>query len=155
MDDDIRFMQEAIAEAEKSLENGEIAVGAVAVCGGRVIARAGNERERTQDPTAHAEVLAIRRAALALGRRRLSDVTLYVTLEPCPMCAGAVNAARIGRLVFGAYDSLRGCAGSVYRLTEDPSMEWFCPAEGGAEKEKCARILKDSIGMNAGKRKRE
>lgn len=147
-ENDIAFMKEAIAEAEKARAAGEIAVGAVAVSGGAVIARAGNEREMSKDPTAHAEVLALRRAAHVLGRRRLEDVTLYVTLEPCPMCAGAIVASRAGRLVFGAYDPQRGCAGSVYRITEDPCMDWFCKAEGGVLCDECSRLVTASIGGN-------
>lgn len=139
--EDVNFMMEAIAEAEKALALGEIPVGAVAVRGGEIIARAHNERETGLDPTAHAEVLALRRAAEAIGSRRLSDATLYVTLEPCAMCAGAIVAARLGRLVYGARDAQRGCCGSLYRITEDPELDWFCPAEGGCLEEECARVL--------------
>lgn len=134
-------MREALTEAEKALALGEVPVGAVAVRGGEIIARAHNERETGFDPTAHAEVLALRRAAEAIGSRRLSDVTLYVTLEPCAMCAGSIVAARLGRLVFGAFDAERGCCGSLYRITEDPALDWFCPAEGGCMAEECATLL--------------
>ena len=138
---DEKFMHEAILEAEKALLTGEVPVGAVAVRDGEVIARAHNERENGFDPTAHAEVLALRRAAEAIGSRRLSDVTLYVTLEPCVMCAGSIVAARLGRLVYGAADKERGCCGSLYRITEDPALDWFCPAEGGCLAEECAAVL--------------
>jgi len=138
---DQNFMREALSEAEKALGLGEIPVGAVAVCDGRIIARAHNEREKGTDPTAHAEVLALRRAAETLGTRRLSAVTLYVTLEPCAMCAGSVVAARLGRLVYGAPDAQRGCCGSLYRITEDPALDWFCPAEGGCLADECAEML--------------
>lgn len=138
---DQNFMREALIEAEKALEAGEIPVGAVAVCEGKIIARAHNERECSFDPTAHAEILALRRAAEALGARRLGSVTLYVTLEPCAMCAGAIVAARLGRLVFGAQDAQRGCCGSLYRITEDPALDWFCAAEGGCLGEECREML--------------
>ncbi len=134
-------MREALTEAEKALALGEIPVGAVAVRGGEIIARAHNEREISTDPTAHAEILALRRAAEALGSRRLSDVTLYVTLEPCAMCAGAIVAAKLGRLLYGAADEQRGCCGSLYRITEDPALDWFCEARGGILAEECAEIL--------------
>ncbi|MBQ3223828.1 MAG: nucleoside deaminase [Clostridia bacterium] len=140
-DFDRDFMREALIEAEKALALGEVPVGAVAVCDGRIVARAHNEREISFDPTAHAEVLALRRAAEALGTRRLSAVTLYVTLEPCAMCSGAIVAARLGRLVYGAADAQRGCCGILYRITEDPALDWFCPAEGGCLAEECAAML--------------
>ena len=138
---DEAMMREALAEARIALEEGEIPVGAVVTLGGAIVARAHNERERSADPTAHAEVLALRRAALAIGSRRLSEATLYVTLEPCAMCGGAIVASRLGRLVFGAWDPARGCAGSLYRLTEDPAFDWTCPAEGGVLAEECAALL--------------
>lgn len=140
---DERFMREAIAQAELGRQAGEIPVGAVIECGGEIIARAHNERETSFDPTAHAEILAIRRAAETLKTRRLSDATLYVTLEPCAMCAGAIVASRLARLVFGAYDPLRGCTGSLYRITEDPEMDWRCTAEGGALLAQCQALLRD------------
>lgn len=138
---DASFMREAIAEAEKALALGEVPVGAVAVRNGQIIARAHNEREIGTDPTAHAEIIALRRAAGAIGSRRLQDVTLYVTLEPCAMCAGAIVAAHLGRLVYGAADAQRGCCGSLYRITEDPALDWFCPAEGGCLEEECRALL--------------
>ena len=138
---DALLMREALEEARLALREGEIPVGAVIARGDRVIARAHNTREAVPDPTAHAEVLAIRRAAEALGTRRLSECTLYVTLEPCAMCAGAVTAARLGRVVYGAYDPLRGCAGSLYRIPEDPAMDWYCPCEGGVLADECGQLL--------------
>jgi len=140
-DFDRACMREAIAEAKEALAEGEVPVGAVAVYGGKIVARAHNERETGLDPTAHAEVLALRRAAQALGTRRLSAVTLYVTLEPCAMCAGSIVAARLGRLVYGAADKERGCCGSLYRITEDPALDWYCPAEGGCLADECAAVL--------------
>ena len=138
---DTFFMEEALREADLAAQAGEIPVGCVIVCGGDIIARGHNERENTGDPTAHAELLAIRRAAK--GDWRLEDCTMYVTLEPCPMCAGAISQSRIGRLAFGAYDPRMGCAGSVYRIPEDPAFGHFCRSDGGVLKEKCGRLLSD------------
>ena len=135
------FMREALRAAELALQKGEVPVGAVAVREGQIIARAHNEREHSLVPTAHAEVLALRRAAQALGTRRLTDVTLYVTLEPCAMCSGAIVAARLGGLVYGAADAQRGCCGSLYRIPEDPTLDWFCPVQGGCLEEECAAML--------------
>lgn len=134
-------MRAALGEAAQALALGEVPVGAVVVQDGEIVARAHNERETGGDPTAHAEVLAIRRAARALGRRRLSDCTLYVTLEPCPMCAGAIAMARLGEVVFGAYDERAGCCGSLYALTEDAAFGAVIPSSGGLLEEKCRALL--------------
>ena len=107
-----QHMRAALEQAYLALASGEIPVGAVVTCGGQIVAAAHNERETTGDPTAHAEVLALRRAAQALGRRRLEGCTLYVTLEPCPMCAGLLAQAGLDEIVFGARDALAGCCGS-------------------------------------------
>ncbi len=115
-------------------------MGCASVRNDEIIARAHNERELTNDPTAHAEVLAIRRAGDALKSWRLSDCTLYVTLEPCAMCAGAISQARLARLVYGCEDSERGCAGSVYRIPEDPAFTHFCISDGGILKAECAKL---------------
>ncbi len=149
MDDQI-FMEEALREARTALVEGEIPVGCVIVQNGKILARGHNLRQQSQDPTAHAEIAAIRRAARALGSWRLEDCTLYVTLEPCPMCAGAISQARLRRLVFGAPDAQYGCAGSVYRITEDPAFSHFCLSEGGILAEECRTLLEDFF---AGKRK--
>ena len=135
------FMDEALAEAEAAAREGEMPVGCVIVHGGRIIARAHNACERLRDATAHAEMLAIRRAASVMGDWRLSGSTLYVTLEPCPMCAGAIVQSRVARVVFGAPDPRQGCAGSVYRIPEDPAFNHFCPCDGGVRAEECARLL--------------
>ena len=119
-DDDA--MAAALAEAAAAPAHGDVPVGAVVVVDGRVVASRHNERERTGDPTAHAEVLALRDAASALGRWRLDDATVVVTLEPCPMCAGALVAGRVGRLVFGAPDPKAGACGSLYNLCADPRL---------------------------------
>ena len=136
-----QHMQRALEEAKRALELGEVPVGAVVVCGGEVIASAHNEREATGDPTAHAEVLAIRRAAQKLGRRRLTGCTLYVTLEPCPMCAGAIVMAELGGVYYGAADETAGCAGSVYAIPEDPAFGRRIACMGGLLEGECQEIL--------------
>ena len=140
---DEKFMREALAEARLAAEAGEMPVGCVIVMDNQIIARAHNECESAHDPTAHAEMLAIRRAAQAVGGWRLDRAALYVTLEPCPMCAGAIMQSRIKRLVFGADDPGQGCAGSLYRITEDPAFPHFCPGHGGILGDECAAILKN------------
>lgn len=135
-------MREALIEARIALAEGEVPVGCViADAAGRIVARAHNERERTGDPTAHAEVLAIRRAAAARGGWRLGGLWAYVTLEPCPMCAGAILMARLDRVIYGARDPKAGCCGSVYRLTEDPAFNHFVPADGGALADECGALI--------------
>ncbi len=120
--DDDGAMAMAIEEAAAALGHGDVPVGAVALVDGRIVASRHNERERRSDPTAHAELLALTDAAAALGTWRLSEVTLVVTLEPCPMCAGGLVAARLGRLVFGAADPKAGACGSLYNLCVDPRL---------------------------------
>ena len=136
------FMREALAEARLAAEAGELPVGCVIVRDGSIIARAHNECEALHDATAHAELLAIRRASAASGDWRLHKCALYVTLEPCPMCAGAIVQSRVGRLVYGAADPGQGCAGSLYRICEDPAFPHFCPSEGGLLAEECSALLK-------------
>ena len=138
---DRELMQLALAEARLALDEGEMPVGCVIARNGEVIARGHNLREATGDPTDHAEIVAIRRAARALNSWRLSDCTLYVTLEPCPMCAGAISQARVGRLIYGADDPAQGCAGSVYRIPEDPAFSHFCRSDGGLLREACQSPL--------------
>lgn len=138
---DEQMMLEALSEARLALTEGELPIGCVVVHGGGIIARGHNEREQTGDPTAHAEVVAMRRAAKALGAWRLVGCTLYVTLEPCPMCAGAISQARVERLVYGAPDPMQGCAGSVYRICEDPAFSHFCPSDGGVLADLCREPL--------------
>ena len=136
-----QHMQQALDEARKALETGEVPVGAAVVCGNEVIALAHNEREATGDPTAHAEVLAIRRAAKKLGRRRLTGCTLYVTLEPCPMCAGAIVMAELDGVYYGAADRTAGCAGSVYAIPEDPAFGRRIACMGGLLETECREVL--------------
>jgi tRNA(adenine34) deaminase len=134
-------MDLALAEARLAAAEGEVPVGAVVVAGGRVVAARHNERERTGDPTAHAELLALRDAAAALGGWRLVDATLVVTLEPCPMCAGALVAARIGRLVFGARDPRAGACGSLYNLCVDPRLNHVVVVTEGVHADECGAVL--------------
>ena len=134
-------MREALLLAKEAQLAGEVPVGAVILYEGNVIARARNERETSGDPTAHAEVLALRRAAAALGRRRLTGCTLVVTLEPCPMCAGAIVMADVDEVLFGAYDPRCGCAGSLYNLPEDAAFGRVTPCSGGLMEEACRRAL--------------
>ncbi|CAN5835830.1 tRNA adenosine(34) deaminase TadA [soil metagenome] len=135
-------MAVALAEAEKARATGDVPVGAVVFTGdGTLLARAHNERERQGDPTAHAEILALRRAAAAVGSWRLSGANLVVTLEPCPMCAGAVVAARLARVVFGAADPKGGACGSLYNLCCDPRLNHQVDVEGGMLAAECARVL--------------
>ncbi len=139
---DADFMREALAEAALADAAGEMPVGCVIARDGEIIARAHNECEARRDATAHAELLAIQRASAACGDWRLNRCTLYVTLEPCPMCAGAVMQARIGRLVYGAPNPGQGCAGSLYRIPEDPAFPHFCPSDGGVLAGECAALLR-------------
>ena len=131
----------ALKEAETAITHGDVPVGAVVVVGDRVVASRHNERERTGDPTAHAEILALRDAALALGTWRLSEVTVVVTLEPCPMCAGALVAARVGRLVFGATDPKAGACGSLYQLCHDPRLNHELPVTSGLLADEAGELL--------------
>ncbi|MEA4897626.1 MAG: nucleoside deaminase [Eubacteriales bacterium] len=138
---DEAMMREALREAHEALAAGELPVGAVVMRDKAIISRARNEREQTGDPTAHAEVLALRRAAEALGGWRLTGCTLYVTLEPCAMCAGAAVAARVERVVWGAPDERAGCAGSLYRLTEDAAFAHYAKSDGYVLEDECRALL--------------
>ena len=135
------FMRLALEEARLAQLGGDVPVGAVIVRGAEVVARAHNEREACGDPIAHAELLAMQRAARALGRRRLDSCTMYVTLEPCPMCAGAVALSGLDAVYFGAYDSRMGCAGSVYDLPGDRALGAYVPCMGGLLEQQCAALL--------------
>jgi tRNA(adenine34) deaminase len=136
-------MAVALEQARAAGARGEVPVGAVVVHEGVVIAARGNEREQTNDPTAHAEVLALRDAASALGRRRLNDCTLVVTLEPCLMCAGALLNARIGRLVYGAADLKAGATASLYNVCADPRLNHNPPVTHGVRAAESSALLVD------------
>ncbi len=134
-------MELALAEARTASAEGDVPVGAVLVRGDEIVVRASNRTVRDQDPTAHAEVLAIRAAAAALGRWRLDDCTLYVTLEPCAMCAGAIVLARVARVVFGAWDDKAGMAGSISDLLRHPRLNHRPEVLGGVRAEACGALL--------------
>ena len=134
-------MRLALGEAERCAEHGDVPIGAVAVVGSQIVARRHNEREVAGDPTAHAEVLALQDAAAALGTWRLGEVTLVVTLEPCAMCAGALVAARVGRLVFATPDLKAGACGSLYNLCADPRLNHEVPITAGVRAEEAADLL--------------
>jgi tRNA(adenine34) deaminase len=138
-------MRIALAEAQAAAARGEAPIGAVVLdpATGEIIARAGNSPIGNQDPTAHAEILALRAAAAKLGNYRLTGLTLFVTLEPCAMCAGAISHARIGRLVFGANDEKGGAVVSGPRFFDQPTCHWRPEAEGGVLAEESAAMLRD------------
>jgi tRNA(adenine34) deaminase len=139
---DLHLMRRALEEAALAAEQGEVPVGAVVARDGEVLAAAHNERETLRDPTAHAELLALRRAARELGSWRLTDCTLYATLEPCPMCAGALHAARISRLVYAAPDPKAGAAGTLYDLPADRRLNHTYPCKGGVLRNESAALLR-------------
>ena len=139
---DLNCMRAALAEAKVAAEAGEVPVGAVVVAGGEIVARGHNRSETDSDPSAHAEIVALRAAAQDLGNYRLSNATLYVTLEPCAMCLGALVQARIERLVFGAYDPKAGAAGSAIDLSDSPSFNHRFEINGGVLAEECGAVLK-------------
>ncbi|HLM49080.1 MAG TPA: tRNA adenosine(34) deaminase TadA [Solirubrobacteraceae bacterium] len=136
------FMRLALREAECCLEHEDVPVGAVVVAGGEVLAAGRNERELRQDPTAHAEVLALREAARATGSWRILDAVLYVTLEPCAMCAGAIVLARVPRVVWGTADAKAGAAGSVLDVLGEPRLNHRPRVEGGLLAEESAALLR-------------
>jgi tRNA(adenine34) deaminase len=135
------FMRLALREAERAVEHDDVPIGAVVVHDGEVLAAARNERELRQDPTAHAELLALREAAAKLGSWRLLDTVLYVTLEPCAMCAGAIVLARVARVVLGAWDAKAGAAGSVLDVLREPSLNHRPQVAGGLLAEDCGALL--------------
>ena len=135
------FMRRALLEAKKAYLKGEVPVGAIIVADGQVVARAHNRKEELQDPTAHAEMLAIREAASRLGSWRLLGTTMYVTLEPCAMCAGALVLARVERLVYGTPDPKAGAAGSVTNLVRHDALNHHLEVTSGVLQEECAALL--------------
>ena len=139
---DLDHMRAALSEAKVAGDEGEVPVGAVVVAGGEIVARGHNRSETDKDPSAHAEIVALREAGRKTGNHRLTDATLYVTLEPCAMCMGALVQARIERLVFGAYDPKAGSAGSAIDLSDSPSFNHRFEINGGVLAEECGAILK-------------
>ncbi|MBI1248060.1 tRNA-specific adenosine deaminase [bacterium] len=137
------YMQMALQQADQAAGMGEVPVGAVIVHQGNIIAAAHNQREMLRDPTAHAEMIAITQAAEAMGGWRLEDCILYVTLEPCPMCAGAIVQARIPVVVFGAPDPKAGAVQSLYQLLEDGRLNHRCHVVSGVLQERCGQVLTD------------
>jgi tRNA(adenine34) deaminase len=140
--DDERFMRAALAEAAAAVDAGDVPVGAVIVHEGRIIGRGHNQREQLADPTAHAEMLAITAAADALHSWRLIDATIYVTLEPCVMCAGAIVHARLPRVVYGAADPKAGACGSVFNITDDPRLNHRVQVDAGVLEHESATLLR-------------
>ncbi len=143
LDDVIAAMRLALDEARRALVHDDVPVGAVVLLGDRVIASRHNEREQRADPTAHAELLALRDAAAVLGRWRLDDCTLVVTLEPCVMCAGAVVNGRVGRLVYGATDPKAGAVGSLYDVPADARLNHRPPVTAGVLADECGDLLRE------------
>jgi tRNA(adenine34) deaminase len=145
-------MELALAEARTAAREGEAPVGALSLVDGQVVASRHNERERTADPTAHAEMLVLRDTAAALGNWRLSNVTVVVTLEPCPMCAGALVAARVGRLVYGANDPRAGACGTLYNLCVDPRLNHELAVIDGVRADECGALLTSFFAAKRGER---
>ena len=136
-------MKEALAEAKKAAAAGEVPVGAVIVKDGEIIGRGHNETETAKDPTAHAEMIAIRQAAKNLGGWRLTGCTMYVTTEPCSMCAGAIVWSRISRLFIGTMDPKSGACGSVFNIPQESRLNHFVEIETGLMQEECSSLMKD------------
>ena len=136
-------MRHALAQAEKAYEAGEVPVGAVVVCENKIIGRGYNQRERLNDPTAHAEIIAITAAANTLGDWRLNDCIVYVTKEPCPMCAGAIVNSRLKQVIFGCYDEQEGCCGSLYQLCGDPRFKTQVAVKGGVLEKRSLSLIQD------------
>ena len=136
------FMREALNEAKKAFEKGEIPIGAVIVQNGSIITRNHNRREKLHDPTAHAEILVMREAGEILGGWRLSNTTVYVTIEPCPMCAGALVQSRVSRIVYGAPDIKAGAVHSLYTITEDDRLNHRLSVTGGILAEECSELMR-------------
>ena len=138
-----KFMKQALIEARKAYGKDEVPIGAVIVKDGKVIARGHNTRQQTQNAANHAEMIAIQKACKKVGSWRLCDCDLYVTLEPCPMCAGACINSRLNAVYFGAYDAKAGCAGTLYNLPEDERFNHRLKVEGGILQQECVKILSD------------
>lgn len=147
---DLSAMRVALDEARAAEAHDDVPIGAVVVSDGQVIARRHNERELTGDPTAHAEILALRDAARVVGYWRLSDCTLYVTLEPCVMCAGALVNSRIGRVVYGATDPKAGAVASLYEVCADERLNHRPPVTAGVLADECGQLLKEFFAARRG-----
>jgi tRNA(adenine34) deaminase len=148
---DVDAMRAALAEARLALDHGDVPIGAVVVsASGEVLGRAHNEREVRGDPTAHAEVLALREAAVVVGSWRLTDCSLFVTLEPCTMCAGAVVLSRVARLIYGAVDPKAGAVGSLWDVVRDPRLNHRPAVVGGVLAEESATLLRSFFGPHRG-----
>ena len=143
--DDERFMGEALAEARAALAHGDVPVGAVVVHGGEIVGRGHNRREVDRDPTAHAEILALREASRRLARWRLFDCALYVTIEPCAMCAGAAQQARVDLVVFGAPDEKAGAVRSLYELADDPRLNHRATVRSGPRRLEVEALMRESF----------
>lgn len=141
VDWDDHFMRRALAFAQQALQEDEVPVGAVITCNNKVVGAGWNQREQLKDPTAHAEMIAITQAAASLSSWRLENCTLYVTLEPCPMCAGAILQSRIDRVVYGAVDPKSGAVNSLFRLLDDPRLNHRCHVVGGLLADQCGGLL--------------
>ncbi|RKJ66765.1 nucleoside deaminase, partial [Butyricicoccus sp. 1XD8-22] len=141
LEKDLEFMKVAIEEAKKAANLGEVPIGAVIVYQNKIIARAHNLRETSQNAVTHAELMAIQQACEAIGSWRLEETTLYVTLEPCPMCAGAILQSRIPRVVYGARDMKAGCVDSLYRLLNDARFNHECDVTEGVLADECGQML--------------
>tara|TARA_B110000438_G_scaffold298604_1_gene347159 strand:- start:226 stop:690 length:465 start_codon:yes stop_codon:yes gene_type:complete len=137
-----KWMKIALDEAMKAYDKKEIPIGAIVVKNGYIIGRGYNQKERLNDPTAHAEIIALTSAANTIHNWRLKDCTLYVTKEPCPMCAGAIMNARISHIYFGMYDEAAGCCGSLYQLCRDPRFNHQSVVQGGVMEAECISIIK-------------
>lgn len=143
MEPDRKWMQKAFREAERAYDADEVPVGAVVVKDNQIIGRGHNMVEQLNDPTAHAEIIAITAACDTLGEKRLTDCTLYVTLEPCPMCAGAIVHARLKRLVFGAFDEKAGATSTLFNIVQDDRLNHQVEVVSGLESERSGGILRD------------
>jgi tRNA(adenine34) deaminase len=154
LDSDLFFMGEALRQAAKAYAAGEVPIGAVVVREGRIIGRAWNQVELLKDATAHAEMLALTQAESAVGDWRLTDCTLYVTKEPCPMCAGAIVHVRLARVVFGASDPKAGAAGGVMNLLQFPTLNHRCEITAGVREEECRSLLQSFFAEQRAKVKR-
>ena len=137
------FMEEALRAAQRALEAGEVPVGAIVVCGGKIVGRGGNRNLADSDPAAHAEIVALRQAGTAISNHRLEDCELFVTIEPCAMCAGALVHARLKRLVYGADDPKAGAVHSVMQVLNHPSLNHRMEIRGGVLAGRCAEILQE------------